>query len=101
MPKSRTHITPLLIRTDDVNARRNDQRITQSLERLSPTATGVVMEVTLVVGNNLVRPPMKHPQGIIVTQQNATGTIVGLGLDDNGNYVVNSTVACTAKIQFH
>lgn len=101
MPKARTPLTPILTRTDDTKAARNDRRITQSLERLSPAATGVVVELTLAVGNNAVRPPMRSPQGAMVTYQSAAGTIASLGLDDDGNWVFNSTVACTARVSFH
>lgn len=101
MPKARNPLTPILARTDDPKARRNDTRITQSFERLAPTASGVSIEATLAVGNNAIRPPMRHPQGMVVTQQSAAGTIVGLGMDDDGNYVINSTVACVAKVVFH
>lgn len=101
MPKSRTPLTPILTRTDDPKAARNDRRLTQSLERLSPAATGVVIEVTLAVGNNTLRPPMRNPQGASVTYQSAAGTISSLGLNDKGEWVFNSAVACTARVSFH
>lgn len=102
MPLARNPFTPHLVRTDDRHARENDKRIVRQLDRLSPAASGVVMEVNLVAGDNLIRPPMKSPQGYYVTYRgDGTVTLTDKGLDDQGNWVITASGPGFFKLSFH
>jgi hypothetical protein len=92
---------PLYRRVSDPDTQYNFQETLRNLVELGPVAfaqpTG---DVVLAIGDNLVTPTVTRPQGRILAYQSAASTLTDKGLNATGQWVLNSTAACTVRLLF-
>lgn len=91
---------PLFVSTDNTAVNRNFQSLTNKFAEMFPGVDSRPITVTLVVGDNVVVPPVVRPRGRILTFQSAASNLFDKGLNAAGNWVINASSACTVTLYF-
>ena len=105
MPTRKRSPVPMsLSRVDDAGSEKNFRELNRVIAEFHPQVSArETGSVTLVTGVNRVRPPIKNPSGRQVIWQNAHATIVDVNetVDENGDWLVDSSAPCTVKFLFY
>lgn len=91
---------PLFVVTDNVDVNRNFQSLTSKFAEMFPGVDSRPITVTLVIGDNVIVPPVSRPKGRILTFQSASSVLFDKGLNSAGNWVINSSSSCTVTLYF-
>lgn len=91
---------PLFVSTDNVAVNRNFQSLTNKFAEMFPGVDSRPITVTLVIGDNVVVPPVARPKGRILTFQSAASNLFDKGLNADGNWVINASSSCRVTLYF-
>lgn len=89
-----------LHRVEDEVTQRNFQALVDWVNQLSGVISGQIVEMALVVGDNIIHPPVKHAKGRITVYQDAVSSLIDSGLQADGTWIVNASVACNVRLLF-
>lgn len=91
---------PVLLTVADGNTNRNFTELSKTLNQLYDGANAKQTTATLVVGDNEITPTVINPQGRIITYQDAASSLFDKGLNTNGKWVINASIACNIRLAF-